>query len=149
MSKPFLLPRWPPASQKILCLEFLSIKKGTTCLMKRQIETTEVELWWSLHLHSRKKKLTKSEGTAVEFSACCCCAGTWDLASTLTGHTVTETLARLSLKDQREERENKERTGAFLQDVFSLLLFGQIFCSGRKWAWTIEWLGLEGSLKII
>lgn len=109
MSKPFLLPRWPAASQKILHLEFLSIKMGMTYLMKRQIETIEVVLWWSLHLHSRKKKLTKSEGRATEFSACCCCAGMWDLGLTLTCHTVSAMLARLSLKDPREERERRKR----------------------------------------
>lgn len=68
--------------------------------------------------------LKKYRGTATELSACYCNEAMQNLALPLACHTVSATLAILSLKDEKKKIEKK----IFIQDLFNLLIsFGQIF----------------------
>lgn len=70
--------------------------------------------------------LKKSRGTATELSACCCNKVMQNLALPLACHTVSVTLAILSLKDEKEKK--KQTNYPFLQDLVNLLIpVGQIF----------------------
>lgn len=109
MPKPILLSSCSINSETSLhnILKFLHIKNENDLNRKKwQMKTTEMMSWWSFYPYWRKMNLKKSEGRVPELSACFHNV-MQDLPLPLAFHTLSATLATLSLKDEIEKKRTK------------------------------------------